>query len=65
MLLRLNYVGSRQREEFWRKNPPYAVYAHTRRMSFTEDGKTDSIEYAHYVWKKGISPKHAKFHIIE
>lgn len=53
MLLRLNFLGSKARNEWLRNNMPYEIYVHSKRMSFTEDGKTDSIEYAHFVWKKG------------
>lgn len=53
MLLRLNFLGSSKRNEWLRNNMPYEIYVHGKRMSFTEDGKTDSIEYAHFVWKKG------------
>lgn len=64
MLLRLNYIGSQARQEFWNKNKLYAIYAHNKRMSFTEDNKTDSIEYMHAVWKKWYNPEFAKFKIL-
>ena len=53
MLLRLNFLGSKQRFEFWKDNMPKYVFVHHKRMSFTENGNTDSIEYAHFVWQKG------------
>ena len=53
MLLRLNFLGSRERNEWLKNNMPFEIYVHAKRMSFTGDGKTDSIEYAHFVWKKG------------
>ena len=53
MLLRLNFLGSRARNEWLKNNMPYEIYVHSKRISFTDDGKTDSIEYAHFVWKKG------------
>jgi len=53
MLLRLNFLGSQQRKQFWDKYKPKRIYVHHRRMSFTEDGSTDSIEYAHFVWQVG------------
>ena len=31
---------------------PKYIFVHHQRMSFTEDKKTDSIEYAHFVWQK-------------
>jgi len=52
MLLRLNYFGWKLRQEFWKKNMPYMVYIHNRRMSFTDNWATDSIEYMHCIWKK-------------
>ncbi len=64
MLLRLNYIWSADRAEFWKKNKPYAIYADNKRMSFTPDGWTDSIEYAHFVWKKWENPDFAKFYIL-
>jgi hypothetical protein len=64
MLLRLNYIWSKAREEFWNKNKPYAIYAHNKRMSFTDDWWTDSIEYAHFVFKKWYNPEFAKFKIL-
>ena len=36
---------------------PKYVFVHNRRMSFAEDGKTDSIEYMHAVWQKGYRSK--------
>lgn len=55
MLLRLNFLGGKTRQEtFWSEvGMPEAVYLHPKRMSFTNDNKTDSIEYAHFVWIKG------------
>lgn len=55
MLLRLNFLGSKVRNEWLRKNMPYEIYVHSKRICFSEDGKTDSIEYAHFVWKKGYA----------
>lgn len=52
MLLRLNFFGSLKRKPFWDEFSPVAVYVHSNRMSFTEDGKKDSIEYMHCVWAK-------------
>jgi len=64
MLLRLNFFGSKARKEFWDQQLPIYAYVHHRRMSFTDDGKTDSIEYMHAVWQKGNYPKHTKLRII-
>lgn len=48
MLLRLNFMGSGERSEFFRKNTP-DVYVLPNRPSFVGKG-TDSIEYAWFVW---------------
>lgn len=55
MLLRLNYFGSIQRYNFWKQNMPKYTFVHHKRMSFTDNNKTDSIEYCHMVWQKGYS----------
>lgn len=52
MLLRLNFLGSKARNQWLLNNMPYEIYVHGKRLSFTDDNKTDSIEYAHFVWKK-------------
>lgn len=65
MLLRLNFFGSRKRKPFFDKHMPSECYIHHRRMSFipqdrldesgkliAKSGQTDSIEYAHFVWRK-------------
>jgi hypothetical protein len=60
MLLRLNFWGSIQRQPFFQKYPPAYCFIHPRRMSFTPDNKTDSIEYAHFVWVKDERPPYCK-----
>lgn len=57
MLLRLNFFGSQEREEFFKDNIPDSIFVHSRRMSFTPDRKTDSVEYAHFVWKPNNQSK--------
>lgn len=52
MLLRLNFLASAKRKEFWEKNAPTAVYVLTKRPSFTGDGKSDATDYAFFVWDK-------------
>lgn len=64
MLLRLNFLGSKARKQFFETYPPEAIYVHHKRMSFTEDNKTDSVEYAHMVWRKGHTPEFTKLKII-
>ena len=48
LLLRLNFVGSAKRSDFLRRQMP-DIYVLPNRPSFT-GGKTDSIEYAWFVW---------------
>lgn len=50
MLLRLAFLESEKRYEFWRQNPPSKVLVLAARPSFTGDGKTDSAAYAWFVW---------------
>lgn len=63
MLLRLNFLGSQARFEFFTKHLPERIYVHHKRISFM-GGQTDSIEYAHFVWKKGANPKFTKLNVI-
>ena len=65
MLLRLNYLEGKGRKEFWDKNMAKYIFVHSKRMSFTDDGKTDSVAYAHYVWKKGENPEFAMVKVID
>jgi len=53
MLLRLNFFGSQARFPFWKDFLPRYCFVHHRRMSFTDSGGTDSIEYMHAVWHVG------------
>lgn len=64
MLLRLNFFGSKARKKFFQENMPGRVYVHNRRMSFTKNGKTDSIEYMHAVWKKDEKALFSKLKVI-
>jgi len=53
MLLRLNFFGSKKRYAFLQNNMPVQCYVHSKRMGFNPQypNKTDSIEYAHFVWQ--------------
>lgn len=64
MLLRLNYFWWKVRQDFWKKNMPKYAYVHNRRMSFTQNGNTDSVEYMHCVWQKWGNPEETKLKII-
>ena len=64
MLLRLNFFGSQDREIFFQTTMPEAIFVHPTRMSFTPDNQTDSVEYAHFVWRKNRNPRSASlFHL--
>lgn len=52
-LLRLNFLGSQIRHDFWTLNPPTHLFVLSKRPSFTEDGGTDSVEYAWFCWDRG------------
>jgi hypothetical protein len=64
MLLRLSFLESKKRYDFFQDNMPTHIYVHHKRISFTDDGKTDSAAYAHFVWQIGNNPKFAKTKII-
>jgi type I restriction-modification system DNA methylase subunit len=59
MLLRLNFLASSKRKEFWQKHPPTAIHVLTKRPSFTGKG-SDATDYGWFVWdytgrqKRGI-----------
>ena len=63
LLLRLNFFGSQKRFGFWQNYPPYGIFVHSRRMSFT-GGTTDSIEYMHCIWKKPCISQKIIFKVI-
>jgi hypothetical protein len=60
MLLRLNYVGSQNRHEFFSSCAP-DLYILPNRPSFKGTGEVDSIEYAWFVWDK-LNLKRARGH---
>lgn len=64
MLLRLNFFGGQLRKDMWDKQMPKYSFVHHRRISFTDDGKTDSIEYQHCVWQKGYYPEFTKLKVL-
>ena len=43
---------------------PKYCFVHHRRISFTDDRKTDSIEYAHFVWQKGYNEQFTQLKVI-
>ena len=64
MLLRLNYFGGKVRKALWEKQMPKYCFVHHKRISFTDDRKTDSIEYAHFVWQKGCNEQFTQLKVI-
>jgi hypothetical protein len=64
MLLRLNFFGSKDRKDLWEYHMPKYTFVHHRRISFLDDGSTDSIEYAHFVWQKGYKPEFTMLKVI-
>ena len=64
MLLRLNFFESKQRKEFFDTYMPRYAFVHHRRMSFTENGVTDSVAYMHCVWQKGNYPEFCNLKVI-
>ena len=64
MLLRLNFFGSKQRKAFWDKFMPRYAFVHHKRIGFTQNGSTDSIEYMHCCWQKGNYPNFCELKVI-
>ncbi|MDO7849579.1 hypothetical protein Q5H92_24670 [Hymenobacter sp. M29] len=62
MLLRLNFFGSIGRRAFWKDHMPLYCIVHAQRPRF--NGKSDSVEYCHMVWKKGFNPDNTKLFIV-
>lgn len=63
LLLRLNFFGSKKRKPIFEKNMPHSCYVHHKRISFM-NGATDSIEYAHFIWQKGVNNDYCKTYVI-
>lgn len=64
MLLRLNYFGSKVRKPFWENIMAKYTFIHSKRIGFTDNGKTDSIEYMHLVFQKGYNKNCTSLYII-
>jgi hypothetical protein len=64
MLLRLNFLETKARKEFFDNYMPTWIFVHHKRMSFVDKGGTDSVAYCHMVWKKNDYPKFAKIRVI-
>ena len=64
MLLRLNFFETKSRKPFFEKQMPKYAFVHHKRMSFTGDGKTDSVAYMHCVWQKGHYPDATELRVL-
>lgn len=64
-LLRLNFFGSKERNTWLRNNMPEHCFIHAKRIKFTEGKSGDSIEYAHFVWRKGFNPDFTKTYLLK
>ena len=64
MLLRLNYFGGKVRQDLWTNHMPKYCFVHNKRISFTDNGKTDSIEYCHIEKQKGHTPEFTKLQVL-
>lgn len=77
MLLRLNFFGSKQRKQLFEEFMPESCYVHHKRINFIPDSMRsemkkeglkvpsgDSIEYAHFVWRKGSKNNFCKTFVI-
>lgn len=64
MLLRLNFLETKARKKFFEEYMPQYIFVHHKRMSFTDNNKTDSCAYCHMVWQKGNYPEFAKIKVI-
>jgi hypothetical protein len=62
MLLRLNFFASITRRYYLQQNMPKYCVVHANRPKF--NGRSDSCEYAHFVWQKGYNPDYTKTYII-
>lgn len=64
-LLRINFLGSKRRLEFWKKYPEYGLAPIVPRPGFSSNGKTDMTEYGLFIWKKGyIGPSLRLPHLV-
>lgn len=61
MLLRLNFLGSQQRHDWWQDKLPNEIHVLSKRPSFIGKG-TDATEYAWFVWRPGV--KGQKINVI-
>lgn len=64
MLLRVNFLGSKKRVEFFKKYKP-DIYISPKRPSF-EKGGTDATEYAWFVWNSdNLDNKVTRYYMLD
>lgn len=63
MLLRLNFMGSQKRFNFWNLHKPSGIYVLSERPDFTGEGG-DACEYAWFEWTHGAT-KSATLHWLK
>jgi len=61
-LLRLGFLGTQDRHEWFKTFTPAEVWVHSKRPVFR--GAADFSEYAHFVWRKGVQVKHPELHWV-
>lgn len=64
LLLRLNFLGSEDRNELMRSTRP-DVYVLPNRVSFTGTGRTDSVEYAWFHWRDRVGPGGGRVRVLK
>ena len=62
MLVRLNFLGSVSRRDFWKHHTPTYCIVHAQRPRFS--GTSDLCEFCHLVWKKGEYPDHIQTYVV-
>ena len=58
-LLRTNFLESKKRYEFWKKNPLSKLYTLSKRPSFTGKG-TDATSYSWFIWDNSSNVQEIK-----
>jgi len=64
MLLRVNFFGGQKRSVWLSENMPIEMHITPRRPSF-KGKRTDSTEYAWFVWRKGENPEFTKTYMLD
>jgi len=54
VLLRVGFLESAERADWWPERPPVELFALQKRPSFTRDGGTDGATYGWFVWRRDV-----------